>query len=118
MGFTIAQKHGAAAREERRNRVAAHVLAGHTYRDIAAALSVSLGTVAADMQQVIERWRTEQLELINTQRQLDLSRLDKALTSIWHKVEEGDLQAIDRMIKLIQERSKLLGSYAPEKAFR
>jgi hypothetical protein len=43
----------------------------------------------------------------------ELSRLDAALTAIWVQVRRGDLLAIDRMIKIMDQRAKYLGLYSP-----
>lgn len=48
-------------------------------------------------------------------RHLELSRLDAAMEAIADKVEAGDLFAIDRWVKLIERRCKILGIDAPVK---
>jgi hypothetical protein len=45
-------------------------------------------------------------------RQMELERLDAALLQVFPGVNRGDLFAVDRLIKLVQERAKLLGLYA------
>ncbi len=42
-------------------------------------------------------------------RQLELERLDAMLTAIWPQALNGYLGAIDRVLKIIERRSKLLG---------
>jgi len=40
---------------------------------------------------------------------LELRRLDRLLNAIWHKAIAGDLQAIDRFIKISERRGKIDG---------
>jgi hypothetical protein len=46
--------------------------------------------------------------------QLELDRMDAALKAIWPSVQDGNLQAMDRWLKLSAERRKLLGLDAPD----
>lgn len=48
-------------------------------------------------------------------RSTELDRLDMAQASIWNAVLRGDIQAINALIKIISERAKILGLYAPTK---
>lgn len=49
-------------------------------------------------------------------RQLEIDRLDFALVKIMPKVSEGQLNAIDRMLRIMERRARLLGLDAPVKA--
>jgi hypothetical protein len=49
-------------------------------------------------------------------KQMQLARLDKMLTAIWKQVTSGNLQSIDRALKLEERRARLLGLDAPAKA--
>ena len=51
--------------------------------------------------------------LAEQQRQLDLARLDKALTGVMPKAEAGDSKAVLALCRLLERRSKLLGLDAP-----
>lgn len=46
--------------------------------------------------------------------QLELDRMDAALKAIWPAVQDGNLQAMDRWLKLSAERRKMLGLDAPD----
>lgn len=46
-------------------------------------------------------------------RALDILRVDRMILSIWGDARDGSVSAIDRVIKLIDMRAKLLGTYAP-----
>ncbi len=88
---------------------------GHTYAEIAQACSCTpMGAYKAcqrALAQLEELAEGEAREL----RRLQLARLDTALARIWAQVEEGQLPAIDRMIRLLERQSKLLGLDSAEK---
>lgn len=95
--------------EERRTIVAANILAGLNYRDIAKALNVSLGTVSRDAQIMMDRMRKEQVQTVGEAALIDLRRIDVAINAIYNDVKSGKLLAIDRLVKLLERRSKMLG---------
>lgn len=103
------RQRGEIEREERRKKVAANLLAGLNYREIAAALGVSVGTVSNDVDLLVRRWRTEQISEIGQWQSLNLKRLDRAINAIWGQVADGNLAAIDRLQKLIEQQGRLLG---------
>lgn len=94
---------------DRRKRVAANILAGLTYSEIAAHLGVSVGTIQEDANNIRQTWQREQLMAADEYISQELRRLDTAQTAIWQKVLDGDLGAVDRFIKISQRRMKLLG---------
>lgn len=58
---------------------------------------------------------SQETEAVDDYRKLELMRLDAAELAIAKQVQAGNFGAIDRLIKIIAERSKLLGLYAAEK---
>ncbi len=48
-------------------------------------------------------------------RQLDLRRIDEAIKILWPKVREGNLKAMREYRAFIDQRSRLLGTYAAQK---
>lgn len=48
-------------------------------------------------------------------RSLELSRLDELQSAIWEDCMGGKLTAIDRVLKIMERRSKLVGLDAPER---
>jgi len=48
-------------------------------------------------------------------RKLELERLDAAASAIYPSVKQGQYGAIDRWIKIMERRAKLLGLDAPQK---
>lgn len=95
--------------EDRRKVVAANMLAGATYRDIAAELGVSTGTIANDFKQILKHWRKHYTRDIDEWVKIQLRRLDVLINAIWEDARNGDKQAIDRVLKLMERQEKLLG---------
>jgi hypothetical protein len=95
--------------EQRRKAVAANILAGLNYRDIAEGLGVSLGTIARDAQIMLDRMRKEQVQTVSEAALIDLRRLDVAINAIWDDVKAGKLLAIDRLERLLRRRAEMLG---------
>ena len=98
---------------ERRLQAAKLRMAGMTYRQIAEELDYRGPSGAYKAVKTLLR-RTE-LELAQEFRQLELERLDFLTRSIWDKVCAGDLKAIDRLLRIMERRSRLLGLDAPNK---
>jgi hypothetical protein len=54
-------------------------------------------------------------EPADTLRLVQMNRIERLIRVLWDQAESGDVDAIDRVIKLMQEESKLQGLYAPIK---
>jgi hypothetical protein len=103
----------------RRKLVAANLLAGLSFRDIAEAIQTefatdpdvgtSLRTVQLDVKAILKGWERDQIESIMHRKRMELVRLNRALNAIWNQVVKGDLQAVDRFIKLSERRGKIEG---------
>ena len=104
-----------ALREQRLNTVAANLLAGLSYRQMASALGVSHMTIKADVDVLLARWRADQVKTVQDKIELDLRRIDLAHNALWAKVLEGDHAAIDRFCSLLDRRIKLAGTASPHK---
>ena len=105
----------AALREQRLNTVAANLLAGLSYRQMASALGVSHMTIKTDVDILFARWREEQVKHVNDKIELDLRRIDLAHNAIWGRVLSGDDKAIRSFNDLMDRRMKLQGTAAPQK---
>jgi hypothetical protein len=46
-------------------------------------------------------------------RELELTRLDAMLLSLWRRVQAGEERAIDRALRIMERRARLLGLDAP-----
>ena len=89
--------------------------AGMSYRAIGRALGVSHVTAWQDVSAVIKRLNEDNLEEGAKVKAMELSRLDDALRAIYPAVLEGDLPAIDRMVKIMERRARYEGLDAPVK---
>ena len=103
------------AAESRREKAAKALelrKAGFTYDQIAtqvgyASRSGAYKAVNSALQEITR----EPAEVL---RSLELERLDALTLAVWRKARQGNVQAIDRVVKLMERRSKLTGLDAPE----
>lgn len=93
-----------------------------TIREIAEELGVSVGQAHADLQAAKAKYAKEAEENIQAERGLELRRLERALDVVEKiiggedpEAEELRLKALDRLVKIQEQRAKLLGLYAPER---
>ena len=99
--------------ETRRKTVAANLLAGLSYREIADAMGVSVASICRDANLILDRMKEEQITALVKARTIDARRLDRTLNAIWPDVQKGDLPTIDRFLRLMERRARLLGLDAP-----
>jgi hypothetical protein len=112
----VSRKNREAEREMRRKKVAANLLAGMNYREMAAALGVSIGTIANDVKIILGRWQREQVETVDEWVQIEEKRIDRAINAIWNDILDGNLGAIDRLIRLQDQRAKYRDLYCDHAA--
>lgn len=101
-------------RAERRLRSFALRKTGATYRQIAEVNKTSVGTAYSDVSSVLEEIREEVREDAKEVLEMDLHRLDAMMVAIWPSASDGNLNAVDRVLKIIQQRHEMLGPPAPE----
>jgi len=112
------------AREARLVEVERLALDRHTEREIAALLGVSKTTIATDLATCRERWqdsaralraRHVEQELRRLERDENMLRSDLAAAEKLDKADRIDVKGRvhDRLLKLMERRSKLLGLDAP-----
>lgn len=113
------------ATAERRNFVLAQRKAGYTYRQIAAQAIAKFGAknlpnnygeryAHKDVKFELDRLRAGTRETTKNLVRLEVERLDVALRAIAQKVQRGNLQAVDRWVRLSETRRKLLGLDSPQ----
>ena len=95
--------------------VSALIKARCSYREIRDKLGISLGCVHKYVHEIMARWREEQVDNIHQQMLIDLACLDDAIKAITIQYRAGDLSTIDRLVKLLERRAKMLGLDAPQK---
>jgi hypothetical protein len=99
---------------EKERQVLRYRQAGLTFDQIATRLGYAYPSGAhAAFKRAMDRIKDE--TLANEGRALHRARLETALSAIWNKVLAGDLQAIDRMLRILERDSKLYGLDAPIK---
>lgn len=87
--------------------------AGATYEEIARTVGYS-GPQGAHKAVMSALQKTLQ-EPADELRTLELDRLDKMQMSLWKAAIGGNQGAIDRVLKIMERRAKLLGIEAPQK---
>lgn len=115
------KKSQAAAIEREARRAQALQLrrAGLSIRDIAAQLNCNHQTVHNDIHHALQAAIDENTHNADKLRALELDRLDRMLLGlaplIYPKAGlQVDLKAMDRAIRIVEQRAKLLGLYAPQ----
>lgn len=96
---------------ERRKKALALRLGGATLTDIAETLGVSIGTVHNDIRKCLSDIPRAEADELRSQ---EVARLDKLQGACWPLALGGDLAAIDRAVKIIDRRAKMLGLDAPQ----
>ena len=88
---------------------------GFSYTQIGTKLGCARQTacryVLSELENLADKCREEAAHV----RDLELQRLDALYLKAWEAVEEGDLPAIDRCLRVQERRAKLLGLDAAEK---
>lgn len=88
--------------------------AGFSYRAIAERCHVTHMQAYRDVQSELKRLDDIGLETAVELRSMELERLDMAIKGLMPFVEAGSAMHVTALVKVIAERSKLLGLYAPE----
>jgi hypothetical protein len=95
---------------ERQMRVSAILtkrIGGQSLREIGEAEGVSPQAIHAMVKRVLGGVVTESVEQA---RALELLRLDEIMNGgVWQRAKDGDLGAIDRVLKIMERRARLLG---------
>ena len=88
-------------------------IAGYGYEAIADKLGYKSTAGAYDaIKSALKRTLQEPADAV---RELELKRLDAMMAGIWVSVRNGNLQAIDRALKIMARRAEYLGLDAPAK---
>jgi len=102
---------------ERRRDLAALWLDGvRDQRALATRLQVHHTTVMRDLRVLQADWRAAAAQDTAAAMGEDLARLEVALLAIWPKVKAGQYQAIDRLVRLLERKARMLGYEAPTQA--
>lgn len=88
---------------------------GKSLRTIAAEVGVCHTRIFQYVKEALEELRSEQKELITETRDLNLCRLNDLLQVLTPRALGGDYLAIDRILKIMERQSRLLGLDQPNK---
>lgn len=87
-------------------------LAGATYEDIGEVVGRHKANVYRRIKKAIQDIPKSEVEEL---RALELERLSRVQRSVWRQALEGHMGAVDRVIKISERRSRLLGLDAPQR---
>jgi hypothetical protein len=90
-------------------------MAGAQYTEIAAQMGISKQAVWMLVKKSLEATRKITGESADLLRELELQRLDKLYLAMNKQAEQGNQGAVDRCIRIMERRSKLVGLDAPTK---
>jgi len=100
---------------ERRNLAIKLRRQGLTYEAIGAKLNVNASRAYKIVSDALKLIRVDTNETGEEIKTLELQRLDKFLEVANKQAETGSLQAIDRCVRIMERRAKLLGLDSPDK---
>ena len=89
---------------------------GYTYERIAEALGMSTSGACDSVRRALQALKADTAEKAEEVRDLELRRLDRMLDIAQTAAEQGDLAAIDRVLRIQERRSKYLGLDAPTRS--
>lgn len=113
--MAAANKTSAARARKLKNQAQVLALrrAGMPFSQIAAKVGISKSSAHQLVQEGMEDARRQIATSVDELRAEELSRLDGMLAKAYPSAAKGDLQAIDRVLKIGERRAKLLGLDAP-----
>ncbi len=88
---------------------------GLGYAEIAETMGCSVSTAHGYIKRAMESARLQVEADVIDMRAEEISRLDGMLRGLWAKAKKGNVGAIDRVLKISERRSKLLGLDMPTK---
>lgn len=88
-------------------------MSGMSYGAIAAAIGISKSTAFTAVERALKSIEEQTKHQAKTYRSLETVRLDALLKSVWELAEGGSIPHIKIALKIMEQRSKLLGLYAP-----
>lgn len=87
-------------------------LSGFSWEEIGRHLNITAGGARSLVERTMDAATGRQVEEM---RSIENARLDKAQQAIWQRVLQGDDYAIDRFLKISQQRARINGLNAPMK---
>lgn len=103
---TAPAKIPAAARREKALELRAK---GRSIRSIAKELKVSKSQVQRDLEAELKAAAEDRRKIAELLIDLELTKLDELEQEAWKHIRDGELPAIDRVLRSMERRAKLLG---------
>ncbi len=101
---------------QRRARALQMRLDGHTYQEIGEDIGISTMAAYKHVIKALENLNKDNEEKAEWLISMECARLDRLHWANWEAaISGGDLPAVDRILKIMERRSKLLGLDAPNK---
>lgn len=98
----------------RRAQVAAFRLSHFTQRQIAARLGVSVGTINEDLRAIRDEWQARRATHYDDWVGEELAKLDRLEQSLMGMALQGQHQATDRILSIMDRRARLIGLDRPQ----
>lgn len=118
----IAAERRARAWELRKTGLSYPVIAMQMYEEYLAAdklneLTSGWGAwhVYKDISTILNEYRSGYQETVLEVAEMEIHRLDELQTAVWTKAKTGSLEAIDRVLKIMDRRAQLIGLDKPVK---
>jgi hypothetical protein len=114
MSESLMSKRRLQARQREDQAVSAR-LNGYTYQAIADLLDVTKAAAYKMVARSMGRTKASADEGADLLRSIELARLDKMYTNMFALATKGSMGAVDRCLRIMERRAKLLGLDAAEK---
>jgi hypothetical protein len=88
---------------------------GQSYRQIGAALKVSVTTAYEYIMAELMALREQTAEDVTSVREMELQRCDEMMAGLWKFAVKGDVASVATVLRVMERRSRLLGLDAPTK---
>lgn len=105
----------AVVREDMRREILQCVTGGKDLFEVCETFGIDEETARAEVQLALADLRKYNMLLTNNLRDVENARLERALSSIWEKVEAGELDAVNTFVNVHKQRRDLWGLSAPQK---
>lgn len=86
---------------------------GWSYSEIADHLKIDEAAIRKSIFAAMSNYTQDIEENKEIYRNMELTRLDQLQTGIWHMALAGNLDAVDRVLKIMERRTRLLGLDKP-----
>jgi hypothetical protein len=89
---------------------------GLTYAEIGKELGCTSRRARSLVAYEFVRLKGEQNELAEEAFRTNIGRLDQLLEAVWHEALEGELEAVDTALKILDRQSRMMGLDAPARS--